>query len=329
MKAYDSILHSAVIATLQESGAGARVVSWVRDLLSDRTIFVRTAHGDTAPFPTKLSWFQHIKALSTKTKQFVNVLRRISGASWGPSCNYLRHVYNTVVLGLLRYHLPALHGISRTGERDLLSGQVRSLRVCLGLPSTAETYTVLAEVRETPVHILRDRETHRIFARFFAQPRHYLLSIEDARTASTFGGAIRRLKAILPDRSSGVSYDPPLWALAKPQVLTSVPGLGRKRETPLAVARQLVLEHLSEQHQQRQAIYTDGSVTLDGATAAIYVPHGNIEQAFGLSHTTSSTEAELFAIHAALRHITTSPPGTLTILSYSKAALETLDSHCT
>ncbi|XP_064485947.1 uncharacterized protein LOC135398476 [Ornithodoros turicata] len=257
----------------------------------------------------RLSWFQHIKALSTKTKKFVNVLRRISGASWGPSCSDLRHVHNALVLGLLRYHLLALHGISRTGERNLLNAQARGLRVCLGLPRTAETYTVLAEAQETPVHILRDRETLRIFARFVTQrPCHYLLSIEDAGPASAFGGAVRRLKAILPDRSSGVSYAPPLWALAKHQVLTSVPGLGRKRETPLAVARQLVLEYLSTHHQQRQAIYTDGSVTLDGATAAIYVPQGNIEQAFRLSHTTSSTEAELFAIHAALRHITTSPP---------------------
>ncbi|XP_064471656.1 uncharacterized protein LOC135385720 [Ornithodoros turicata] len=272
MKAYDSVVHSAVIATLQESAAGARVISW------------------------------HIKALSTTTKKFVNVLRRISGASWGPSCNDLRHVHNVLVLGLLRYHFPASHGFSTT------------------------------ETRETPVLILRDRETLRIFARFLTQqPCHYPLSIEDARPASAFGGAVRRLKAILPDRSSSVSYAPPLWALDKPQVLTSVSRLGRKRETPIADARQLVLEHLPAQHQQRQAIYTDGSVTPDGATAAIYVPHGNIEQAFSLclSHTTSSTEAELFAIHAALRHITTSPPGTWTILSDSKAALETLDSHCT
>ncbi|XP_064469658.1 uncharacterized protein LOC135384384 [Ornithodoros turicata] len=445
MKAYDSVFHSAVVATVQESGAGARAVSWLQDFLSDRTLFVHTADGDTAPFPVsrgvpqgsvlspllfnlviaslpahlpanvkitiyaddvciwtsgtrrdaiqrrlqqaldvieiyiadrglrvstsktvamtftnrsfknyalyvagtpldfvprykylgaivdkRLSWFQHIKALSTKTKKFVNLLRRISGAWWDPSCSDLRHVHNALVLGLLRYHLPALHGISRTGERDLLNAQARGLRVCLGLPRTAETYTVLAEAQETSVHILRDRETLRIIARFLTQhPCHYLLSIEDARPASAFGGAVSRLKAILPDRLSGVSYAPPLWALAKPQVLTSVPGLGRKRETPLAVARQLVLEYLSAHHQQRQAIYTDGSVTLDGATAAIYVPQGNIEQVYRLSHTTSSTEAELFAIHAALRHITTSPPGTWTILSDSKAALETLDSHCT
>lgn len=443
MKAYDSVLHSAVVATLQESGVGARMTAWIRDFLSDRTLLVRTTQGETAAFPVHrgvpqgsvlspllfnlimaslptrlpehtnitiyaddiciwtsamrrdaiqrrlqdalnsavsyladrglrlspsktvamaftgrsfisyplhvsgtplpfvshckylgviidkhLSWSRHIKALSTKTSNFANVLRRVSGLSWGPSCDDLRRLHNSLVLGLLRYSLPVLHDLSRTGERELLNIQARSLRVCLGLPTTTETYSVLAEARETPAHILRDRETLRVYTRLLTRhPFHYLRLIQYDCPNSAFGGAVGRLREVVPLPSCAVSFAPPLWALDRPLVCFDIPGLGRKNDTPPIVARQLALEHLSTLHDQRLAVYTDGSVVPERAAAAFCVPHEDVERTFRLANETSSTEAELFAVHAALVHISASPQGNWSIFTDSKATLEIVCSH--
>ncbi|XP_064479960.1 uncharacterized protein LOC135393426 [Ornithodoros turicata] len=51
MKAYDSVLHSVIAATLQEAGIGGRPLSWIQDFFSDRFLFVRTSEGDTITYP--------------------------------------------------------------------------------------------------------------------------------------------------------------------------------------------------------------------------------------------------------------------------------------
>ncbi|XP_064486022.1 uncharacterized protein LOC135398559 [Ornithodoros turicata] len=278
----------------------------------------------------QLSWSKHIKNLSVKTSRSVNVLRRISGASWGPTCRDLRQIHSSLVLGLLRYSIPVLHGLRTTHERELLNIQSRSLRACLGLPKTTETYSVLAEAREPLVTTLRDRETLRIYTRLMTRhPFHYLRTIDHDSPASAFGSAVRRLKGVVPPPTSHVSYATPTWALDQPPICTFIHGLGKKSDTPAPVAHQLALEHLSSLHHGRQTVYTDGSVIPGGAAAAFYVPHEDFERASKLPNETSSTEAELFAINMALQHISSSPPAEWTILTDSKPALEILGSHAT
>ncbi|XP_064472410.1 uncharacterized protein LOC135386430 [Ornithodoros turicata] len=278
----------------------------------------------------QLSWSKHIKNLSVKTIRSVNVLRRISGASWGPTCRDLRQIHSSLVLGFLRYSIPVLHGLRTTRERELLNIQSRSLRACLGLPKTTETYSVLAEAREPLVTTLRDRETLRIYTRLMTRhPFHYLRTIDHDSPASAFGSAVRRLKGVVPPPTSHVSYATPTWALDQPPICTFIHGLGKKSDTPAPVAHQLALEHLASLHHGRQTVYTDGSVIPGGAAAAFYVPHEDFEKASKLPNETSSTEAELFAINMALQHISSSPPAEWTILTDSKPALEILSSHAT
>ncbi|XP_064470017.1 uncharacterized protein LOC135384760 [Ornithodoros turicata] len=243
----------------------------------------------------RLSWSHHIKAVSAKTSNFANVLRRVSGLSWGPSCGDLRQVHHSLVLGLLRYSLLVLQGLSRTGERELLNIQARSLRVCLGLPKTTETYSVLAEAREPPANILRDRETLPVYTRILTRhPFHYLRLIGSDYPDSAFGGAVDCLRVVVPQPSCTVSFAPPLWALDRPFVCSTIPGLGRKNDTPSVVARQLVLEHLSTLHNQRLAVYTDESVVPDRAN---------------------------------LNRANLSPQGNWSIFTDSKAAFEVISSH--
>ncbi|XP_064470166.1 uncharacterized protein LOC135384914 [Ornithodoros turicata] len=114
--------------------------------------------------------------------------------------------------------------------------------------------------------------------------------------------------------------------MVPPTVYTHIPGITSKNDHPPSVLRYLVLEHLDALHSQRLQIYTDGSVSAGASTAALFLPSENIEQAFKLPHETSSTEAELVAIHEALKLVSARPPGSWTVVTDSKSALEALSS---
>ncbi|XP_064479190.1 uncharacterized protein LOC135392405 [Ornithodoros turicata] len=252
----------------------------------------------------ELTWSKHVKALSTAATTILNVLRRISGSSWGPSYPDLRQVHISLVLGLLRYSLPVLHGLSSTTERELLNIQARSLRVCLGVPKTTDTFLVLAEAKETPAHVLRDLETLRSCARYRTRhAAHYLRDIHLLYENSAFGAAVCRLAQSLPPPPSRLVYAPPLWTLVLPPTDLLIPDMSRKNDTPVLAARQFALGHLKSVHGQRKAIFTDGSVVYGASSAAFYMPHGDTAQAFKLPHETSSTEAELTVIYEAFNAI--------------------------
>ncbi|XP_064469979.1 uncharacterized protein LOC135384718 [Ornithodoros turicata] len=243
-----------------------------------------------------LTWSKQLKYLSSKVSNIVSVLRRVSGMSWGPTCADLRSVHCSLVLGTLRYSLPILHGLSRASERELLNLQARSLRVCLGVPKTTETISVLAEARESPMPTLRDKETLRIYTRYLTRhPHHYLTDIAMECPSSAFGSCVLQLRTSIPLPSNMPSHPPPMWTLATPPVI---------------------------------AIYTDASVSAGASTLAVVVPSEKYELALKLPHETSSTEAELAATNEALRLISTRPPNNWTVLTDSKAALQILSSPC-
>ncbi|XP_064477755.1 uncharacterized protein LOC135391433 [Ornithodoros turicata] len=263
-----------------------------------------------------LTWSKHIKALSSQLSVLVSVLRRISGTSWGPTC------HTSLVTGTLRYSLPVLHAVSKANERELLNIQARCLRVCLGVPKTSETYLVLAEGKESPAHILRDLETLRACSRYLTRhPAHHLREIDHDCPASAFGATVRRLKVSVPSTASTSPYTPQMWSMVTPTVYKHIPGITSRNDHSPPVLCYLVLEHLDALHSQRLQIYTDGSVSVGVSTAALFLPSENIEQAFKLPHETSSTEAELVAIHEALKLVSSRPPGSWTVLTDSKTAL--------
>ncbi|XP_064479294.1 uncharacterized protein LOC135392517 [Ornithodoros turicata] len=116
-----------------------------------------------------------------------------------------------------------------------------------------------------------------------------------------------------------------MWSIVTPIVHpppVKRPSEKRENDHPPPVLRYLVLEHLDALHSQRLQIYTDDSVSAGVSSAALFLPSANIEQAFKLPHETSSTEAELVAIHETLQLVSSRPPGSWTVLTDSKSALE-------
>ncbi|XP_064470944.1 uncharacterized protein LOC135385517 [Ornithodoros turicata] len=250
-----------------------------------------------------LSWSRYIKSSSTKINSYVAVLRCLAGLRWGPSFADLRCVHQSLVLGSLWYSLPILHGISRSRNRDLLFSQARSLRVCLGVHSTTETYSVLAEALEPPIDVVRDGAILRVLARYLTRhPLHYLRHVDEDCGASDFGSCSRSPQRIRPR--------------------TFLPILARPCDVDACKTRDLC--HYPRSPEKERCACDSSPTARARASQFGLSAEENRDLALRLPYTVSSTDAELLGLLAALRHIAESVPDAWVVLTDSKASLALL-----
>lgn len=275
----------------------------------------------------QLSWNSHIKALEDQINSTINVLRRIAGTTWGGSVSSLLKVHNALIKQKIAYSSPVLHGISRSSEERLQRLIARSLRVCLGVPRATSSSLVIAEARHPPFSVMRTVETCRHYFRVSVQHKRHPLAITlIERDRANINTVIQAHKNLLPDHEfwiSDISYPP--WRLVAPKIELSIDGIIRKRDMFMLAAQQLALYQIYFRYPGYIQAYTDGSCQTNSSTAAFVIPEWNRIQTFKLSHATSSTTAELFAILSLLRYINLMQKGNQwVILCDSQAALLSL-----
>lgn len=272
-----------------------------------------------------LSWKRHVDNMERRVNRWVSVLRHFAGLRWGRDEKDLLMLHNALVRGSLLYSLPVLHGLPPTLEQRIRAMLARSLRICLGVPRGAETRLVIAEARDVPVAVLRTNATAGIFLRLVAHHRRHPLirKLQSRRTAAAYPSIMsakqRAPKFIVAPVASSI----PPWSLPSPTVSTTLPGMKhRKTEYPALVLKQLALDLLSSRYSSSNAVYTDGSSTSDSSSSAFAIPSVSLTRGYRLSHRTSSTSAELYAILLFLRYALDCDPQQWVVCTDSKAALQ-------
>lgn len=274
-----------------------------------------------------LSWRKHIDHLEAKCLRWGSVLRHFAGAKWGMDERSLIALHRALVRGSLVYSLPVLHGLSQAQEQRLRCILARSLRICLGVPRGADTRMVIAEARELPIETLRWKETLRHYLRLVAHHRRHPLVAKIRRRK---GCRLHQCfanpgTAIPPFCSKPVVPAVAQWSLPVPSVTLTIPGIRTKKsELPTVALKQLSLDMIYSRYAGHTAVYTDGSTTSSGSSAAFFIPTGDLSHCCRLSHCTSSASAELYAILLFLRKAIAFTPRPWVLLSDSKAALESV-----
>lgn len=273
-----------------------------------------------------LTWTTHVAYLKKKLTGFVDLCRFISGTTWGATVPALLRLYRALFVGLLRYSLPAIHGLCQTNVNTIKSVQARALRACLGLPACTSTAGTIAEAHATPVEVLLLLETVRVHLRHITKhTNHPLSNIGLQRQHSSYSKALFQIIAHFPDdlAPAKISIVPP-WRLPVPDVTVDIKGIRKKANTPISVIMQLVLSNILCDHASTTHVYTDGSVSSNSSTACVVIPSHLTTKTFKLSHMTSSTASELVAINQALEMIFPKPPEHWTIFSDCKPALQVI-----
>lgn len=276
-----------------------------------------------------LTWSPHVKRLKRKLSIFVNMVKFVSGTRWGCSVASLLQLYNVLFVGLLRYSIPLLHGMSRSTLKELESIQAQALRVCLGLPRCASNIGTLAESRAISPGILRTQETIRVHLRHLTRhSRHHLSSVAKTRPGSSFSRVVQNAKPDLPSFFENASLpNSPPWLLSTIPVILDIPGVATKRSCAPSILRQISLDWTEKHHSSRVHVFTDASCSPQSSSIAVYAPSYSYKLHARLSHVTSSTAAELAAIRQAIKYISRQQPQDWTLFTDSRAALQSLQSR--
>lgn len=174
-----------------------------------------------------LTWTPHVRQLKRKLISITQLLRFISGTTWGPSVASLIQLYNALFVGIMRYSLPVLHGMCRTNISALESMQAQALRACLGLPKCTSNVGTVAEAGAIPIGVLRLQETLRTHLRHLTGHKdHYLADIADSRSASGFAQVINSGSLDTPRNFEPAEFfSSPPWTYPIINIKTNIPGL--------------------------------------------------------------------------------------------------------
>ena len=255
-------------------------------------------------------------ALKEKCNRDLNLLKLVSGTSFGADKKNLLNLYKALILSKLDYGAQAYNSACDSLLKTLDSIQNLALRIATGALRSTPTNTLEIECGLKPLKLRREELTLKYVrsAPLKSQlPVNDLLDDQSAFTTSRsskikcYSSTVRQLKTELQlDKKIGKLAPPAYrskWNLKlepPSHELTDI--LGPKREIKIEEARKKSLTFIREKHAGKTHLYTDGSKnpTTQLTGAAFVIMSENKLFLIKLNPTLSVFSAELTAIRAAL-----------------------------
>jgi len=259
----------------------------------------------------KLTWKPHIEYLITKTKNSLNLMKCISGASWGASKDILLTLYKTLILSHLDYCCFAYAEASTKNLKKLDSIQYKALLIAVGGIKGTALNALLGECGELPLKIRRDKFIIKYLLKLKHFPKNTAykvmednnyqnLGIKNHSKFNTILESFMTINNLTIDSDTTVSKLNPPWLNFNDFVDTSLlyPYDTNKNE----LSNELVQIKIGKlESTYSYIIYADGSVGSEGKVgAAFFCPNLSSQYLFHLKSGLSIYYAESFAILRAL-----------------------------
>lgn len=258
-------------------------------------------------FDQKLSWKTHIDMLVSKCKRKINILRCLTGTTWGSSSKMLLIVYKALIRSLLDFGCEAYDSAPSSVKQPLDSIQYQSLRICAGALPLTSLEALQTELGEMPLDLRRQMLAD-ILRQKIAMHRDHPVNanhnwqmdiLKHQKNFKPFG-----CRTVLMNDISIETYTitclPP-WIIISPDISLELSEVLHKHQNPLYL-QQRSLELIGRKWSKQLHIFTDGSKVPNygTASASFYVPAFSYHQAKRMADHTSSFRAELAAIVLAL-----------------------------
>ncbi|MEE9605315.1 MAG: reverse transcriptase domain-containing protein [Candidatus Scalindua sp.] len=258
-------------------------------------------------FDSKLCWNKHIEYIHQKCLKRINILKCVSGTSWGANKQTLVILYKSLIRSVLEYGSVVYDSASPSLLKKLDIVQNRCLRISCGAVSFTKTSCLEVECGIEPLSLHRNGLQMKYVARSIC----YDLSVDyfNKDWKYYYGKYLKNNTHLLDKISpffsdfdlfqvSRFKWSPiPPWEFPYIDINTSLADIGNKLEnsnTLLCLARE-ILSHFEDYTQ----VFTDGSKIEKFSSAAFYVKNLQIRKSFKLN-SISIYKAELFAILQAL-----------------------------
>ena len=303
--------------------------------------------GVTLDAPT-LTWKKHYQELVREGQQRINIMRAISGTSWGANRELLLNFYRTYIRSKISYAATATASACQTRKESLEKIQNAALRVALGARKTSPIPSLQVEANMPP--LLDHLESlcilyyHRMTAQATHNP-HIAQLEEDEDTQDKLWNPsafkkplIRKIPDIarsmqipidLHTKSAKIPSTPP-W---QPSTIALRPDLIQEtnKEDSNERKKALALETIHSLYPNHTKLYTDGSKIQNSTSAGLWIPHFNHRENWKFDHgqARSIMSAELYAIDKGLTwlllHKEVLPIEQVVILTDSRSGIEALN----
>lgn len=106
-------------------------------------------------FDKKLTWGKQINTIIDKCKGRMNILRSISGTSWGANKTCMMMIYRGLIRSVIDYGSQILVGSCKSKMVKLDNLQAKAIRVCIGAMKSAPINAMQVLVNEMPLELRR------------------------------------------------------------------------------------------------------------------------------------------------------------------------------
>ena len=282
----------------------------------------------------KLTWGSHIEALKIKVKKSLNILKVVSGFSWGADKKSLLKLYDSLCRSKLDYGCEFYSSACKSRLKHLDVVHNMGLRICSGAFKTSPVESIYVDTDHIPLDLRREELGLRFLARVKSAPKNPSLQVfknvpdpqifQGSRSSKPFQVRLNEEVGDVHLKSQKIQeVDHPVippWLV--PDVSVCEKTIVKKNASEEEM-RTKFLEH-NICHRNHTKLYTDGSKSDSGVGCAVI--HEDTAYPAKLPDYASIFTAELTAVVAALDLAYHSSDSNFVIYSDSWSALEAIKS---
>ena len=275
-------------------------------------------------FDEKLTWSKHIDMLVEKCKKRMNLLRCLSGTTWGASKDVMLTLYKAYIRSVIDYGCFIYINASKTQLKRVEKIQSQALRCITGGMRSTPISAMQVNCGELPLVFRQKLLAGKFRAKLNANPDNPAGEVLNTHNEGSFSKLTEnpeteKLEILVEETSVA-----PPWKQIEIKADISLTQVINKTTDPPDKIKQVALQHIYEKYEHSTRIYTDGSKTGDHVGAAFFVARAALpggQNKIRLPAQVSVFAAELVAIIMALDWIEQNKPTKAVILSDSLSAI--------
>ena len=280
-------------------------------------------------FDNHLTLTDHINKIITKCNRITNIIRYISGTSWGVNQSILLKIFTSHIISYITYGAPAIITCSKTNIKRLEAVYNKALKTITKSCTNTAPAALQVLTGKPPVSILLLKYT----LKYYVKAVTYRLPTT-SHFLPSWHTAFKKCKTSLLQEHTGEYIDQqclpispydianaPPWNLKTPVVNTELTSMTSKESPSCSKSTSL---NFLEQYSDYEKIYTDGS-KIDSKTGyGIFIPKIGFTKSIRLPNYIDVFSAEAVAIINALKQVITNNFKKVLILTDSLSSLQAI-----
>ena len=266
-------------------------------------------------FDSKLTWKKHIDKIVDRCKKRLNIMRCLTGQSWGCGKETLMLFYRCAIRSVMEFGCEAFDSASESQKQRLEKIQYSALKTACGAMVGTSLAALQIECGDPPLDIRRKMLITNLATKTKIIPNHPTKDVfvpprgqEGVKWRWFFHRkvkeaehpAAKRTAALnkIVDKFNPVPLTPsltPPWKLIPPLFNEGLVGLKKDDPSIVQRAKELIATYTDSRH-----MYTDASKIDNVAAVGIYIPEKDMKIAKRVTNDVSIYTAELTAIKCGL-----------------------------